>query len=379
LAKVVTRRVRQPNCKVLFMAAVAVAAHSLIPELEDVIQHGTAQRRAETLRRVTTLFLDGAEHFTDEHVSLFGDVIGCLIEEIEAKALAELARRIAPISNAPAEVVRKLAANDDIVVAGPVLQQARLDEADLKLIAETRSQAHLLALSTRLGINEALSEILVARGDREVAVSIAENHQARLSDNAFATLVKRAGHDGVLAEKIGLRTDIPPRLFRQLLIQATDVVQKRLLVSAKPETQGEIRKVLAMVSHEVGAKAATRSFATAMQAVRALHQERKLSEADVVEYANAGKYDETIAALATICTVPVEVVDRLMGGKRYDPVLILARSANFGWETARAIITARPGAKGTSTQAIEVAKENFDRLTTATAQRVVRFWQVRQG
>jgi uncharacterized protein (DUF2336 family) len=361
------------------MAAVAVAAPSLIPELEDVVQHGTPERRAETLRRVTTLFLDGAEHFADEHVSLFGDVIGRLIEEIEAKALAELARRIAPVPNAPAEIVRRLATNDDIVVAGPVLQQARLDEADLKLIAETRSQAHLLALSTRLGINEALSEILVARGDREVAISIAENHQARLSDNAFATLVKRAGDDGVLAEKVGLRADIPARLFRKLLIQATDVVQKRLLASAKPETQTEIRKVLAMVSREVAAKAAPRSFAGAMQAVRALHQERKLSEADVVEYANAGKYDETIAALATICTVPVEVVDRLMGGERYDPVLILTRSANFSWATARAIITARPGAKGTSTQAIEAAKENFDRLTAATAQRVVRFWQVRQG
>jgi hypothetical protein len=37
-----------------------------------------------------------------------------------------------------------------------------------------------------------------------------------------------------------------------------------------------------------------------------------------------------------------------------------------------------PGAKGTSTQAIEAARENFERLTTTTAQRVVRFWQVRQ-
>ena len=113
--------------------------------------------------------------------------------------------------------------------------------------------------------------------------------------------------------------------------------------------------------------------------MRTLHKERKLTEADVVEYAKAGKYEETIAALATICSVPVEVVDRLMSGERYDPVLILARSADFGWETARAIIRARPGAKGTSTQAIEAALENFDRLTAATAQRVVRFWQVRQG
>ena len=43
------------------------------------------------------------------------------------------------------------------------------------------------------------------------------------------------------------------------------------------------------------------------------------------------------------------------------------------------MITIVPGAKGTSTQAIEAARENFERLTTTTAQRVVRFWQVRQG
>ncbi len=42
-----------------------------------------------------------------------------------------------------------------------------------------------------------------------------------------------------------MRTDIPPRLFRQLLMQASEVVQKRLLAQAKPETQAEIRKVLA--------------------------------------------------------------------------------------------------------------------------------------
>ena len=114
---------------------------------------------------------------TTEHVALFDDVIGCLIEEIEAKALAELARRIAPVPNAPAGVVSTLAKNDDIEVAGPVLKQARIDESDLMHIAETKSQAHLLAMSTRPGIGEALSDILVERGDRDVARSIATNLQ----------------------------------------------------------------------------------------------------------------------------------------------------------------------------------------------------------
>ena len=354
------------------------APASLLPELEDVVQHGTAEKRAETLRRITTLFLDGAVHFNAEHVALFDDVIGCLIEEIEAKALAELARRIAPVSNAPTGVVSKLAQHDDIDVAGPVLKNAAISDPDLKYIAETKSQAHLLALSSRLSINEAISEILVERGDRDVARNIATNQEARLSDQAFTTLVKRAEQDGVLAEKVGQRTDIPPRLFRQLLMQASDVVQKRLLAAAKPETQAEIRRVLEKVTEEVAAKAAPRNYTAALATVRALHKDGKLTEADIADYASSGQYEETIAALATLCAVPVEVVDRLMSGERADPVLILARSAGFGWPTGREVVSARPGPKPTA-QILDAAFENFEKLTAATAQRVVRFWQVRQG
>ena len=169
-----------------------------------------------------------------------------------------------------------------------------------------------------------------------------------------------------------------PRLFRQLLLRASEVVQKRLLAKAKPETQAEIRRVLAQVVDEVAVKAAPRNYAAALAAVRSLHKDRKLGEADIVEFAKAGKYEETIAALATLCAVPVEVVDRLMSGERADPVLILARSAGFGWPTVKAVLNARAGGKP-APQTLDVARENFERLTAPTAQRVVRFWQVRQG
>ncbi len=354
------------------------APASLLPELEDVVQHGSAEKRAETLRRITTLFLEGAPAFNDHHVALFDDVIGCLIAEIEAKALAELARRIAPVDNAPTKVVATLAKNDDIDVAGPVLRAAHLSDPELIAIAETKGQQHLLAMAKRASLSEALTDVLVKRGDRDVAYSVADNRGANLSDRAFSNLIDRAQQDGDLAEKVGQRTDIPPRLFRQLLLQASEVVQRRLLASARPETQAEIRRILAKVTDEVGAKAAPRNYTAALAAVRALHKERKLTEADVANYAEGGKYEETIAALSTICAVPVEVVDRLMNGERADPVLILARSANFGWSTVRSVINARPGSKPTQT-VIDAAHENFERLTTATAQRVVRFWQVRQG
>jgi uncharacterized protein (DUF2336 family) len=354
------------------------APSSLIPELEEAIQRGSPERRAETLKRITAFFLDGAIRFNEDHVRLFDQVFSRLITEIESKTRSELSHRLAPVGNAPVEVVRRLAHDDDIAVAGPILKQSpRMAETDLIAIAETKSQAHLLAISSRSGIAESVTAVLVRRGDREVARRVAENRGARLSDDSFSRLVGRAEQDGVLAEKVGLRPDIPPRLFRDLLLKATEVVQQRLFASAKPETQAEIRRVLAKVSSEVGATAAPRDYSAARRTIEALRRDGRLDEAALVDFARKGQYGEMIVALASLCAVPVEVVDRLMGGDRPDPVLILCKSAGWRWATVKALIMARPGGQDTSSQSLDAAYTSFDRLSPTTAQRVMRFWQVR--
>ena len=353
------------------------ATASLIPELEYIIQNGSYRKRADALERIARLFADGAEKFSEDHIGLFDDVLCQLGVEIETKALADLSTQLAPIANAPAGLMRKLAHDDDIAVAGPVITQSqRLKENDLVDIAKTKGQAHLFAMSGRKGIGEAVTDVLVTRGDVDVIRKMADNASAKISDGAFSTLVKRSEGDGVLAEKVGMRPDIPPHLFRDLLVRATALVQQRLLASAKPETQAEIQRVLDKVSKDFG-KQSSRDYAAAMRVVSDLHQSKKLGEPELVEFAKLKKYEETVAALSALCGVPVETADRLMGGDRPDPILILCKAAGFGWPTAKQIIMARPGLKGTSSQALDESYAHFDKLSPSTAQRVVRFWQVR--
>jgi len=356
------------------------AASSLIPELEDAIQHGSRHKRAETLRRVTALFLDGAERYSDAHVDLFDDIFGLLIEEIESKARAELAHRLAPVDNAPIKVLRRLAGDDDIAVAGPVLKMApRLTDADLIEVANTKSQAHLQAISARPALGEAVTDVLVRRGDRDVARNVAANRGARISETGFFRLVKRAESDGILAEKVGLRPDIPLPLFRDLLTRATAIVHKHLLTSATPEQKAEIRRVLDEVSNEVGARVGPRDYRAAQRVVLSLHRAGGMNEAALAAFASDGKYDETVVALAALSRVPINVADRLMASERLDPVLILCKAAGMSWPTVKAVITVQPDGKPPSSQGVDSAFANYGRLSTSTAQRVVRFWQIRHN
>ena len=75
------------------------ASQSLIAELEDAIQSGSKDRRVDTLRRVTDLFVADADRLNDQQIDVFDDVLGHLIKRMEAKALAELSKRLGPINN----------------------------------------------------------------------------------------------------------------------------------------------------------------------------------------------------------------------------------------------------------------------------------------
>jgi hypothetical protein len=98
---------------------------SLIAELEDSIRSGSKDKRVDSLRRITDLFVADADRLNDQQIDVFDDVLGHLIKRIEGKALAELSRRLGPINNAPIEVVRRLARDDNIAVAEPILMHCQ--------------------------------------------------------------------------------------------------------------------------------------------------------------------------------------------------------------------------------------------------------------
>ncbi len=358
------------------------SGHSLIEELEEAIQSGVKDKRVTTLRRVTDLFLTDAERLSDQQIAVFDDVLGHLIAKIENRALAELSTRLAPVDNAPIGVVRRLARDDEIEVAGPVLTQStRLTTDDLVGVAATKSQAHLLAISGRAQLNTVVTDVLLQRGDRTVVHRLADNSGARFSETGFATLVKRSEKDDSLAEKVGLRLDIPLQLFRQLLLRATEAVRNRLLASASPQNRDEVQRVLASISKGVERETADHrhtDLATAQRLVLAMKNKGELDEMALCTFAKANQYTELIAAIALLCSAPVDLIERLMHSEQREVFLIPCKAAGFDWSTVQAVLRCRSPGHILSDHDVDRARSDYQRLSVGSAQRVLRFWQVRQ-
>jgi uncharacterized protein (DUF2336 family) len=353
---------------------------TIITELEDALSGPHADRRLETLRRVTDLFVGAADGLRQEHVALFDDVMGRLSRGIETKARAELANRLAPIANAPQDMIRALSLDNDLEVAAPVLaQSARLGDEDLVEVIKTKSQGHLLAISTRDRLNDVVTDALVDRGDQQVMRTVAKNIGARFSDAGFKILVRRSQADDLLAELVGLRRDLPRHQFVQLFAMASDAVQRKL-TGANPERVGDINRVLAGIAAEaIGvADEQARDYSAAKIVVDRLHASKNLDETQVYDFAQRGKFEETVASLAALCGFSTDMVENILFGENSELILILAKSLGFSWETTKHILRLCLDGKQVSGPHLDALQANFNKLQIVTAQRVVRFYKVRQ-
>jgi uncharacterized protein (DUF2336 family) len=199
------------------------ATQSLIMELDAALSTATNHRQLEILRRVTDLFVIGADNYSDEQVAIFDDVIARLIANMDQRALRELSARLADVTNPPRSVVAQLSGSDDIAISGPALEKSdNISDETLVNIATSKSQKHLKAIAGRSALSEVVTDVLVDRGDSEVSRCVSANLGARLSEMGFVKLINRAKKDRSLADAISSRSDLPPELvpFLKLALEA---------------------------------------------------------------------------------------------------------------------------------------------------------------
>jgi hypothetical protein len=347
------------------------ASATLIAELDDVIKVGSTSRQTRILKQVTDLFQADVDRLDERQTNVFDDVLLRLMERVDTQELAHLSTILSEIELAPQQTVCRLAFHEDAAVASPVLAKSnRLSEKVLVEIAASVGQAHLLAISGRKTLSEALTDVLIRRGDAGVLNTLAQNAGARFSENGYAALVGNAERDESLIERLGLRLDIPAKVLRKVLAMATDAVWLRLSTATRQVTNEKNQLPAA------GADAAPSSpidYTEVMNEVVALNRAGKLKDPTVNRFAVRGEYDRVVAALGFMTEVKAEQIEPLMKNGRLYGLIVACKAARLDWSTATQIIRNRPGCPPTSQRELEQGREVFDALLLSVAQWTVRF------
>lgn len=353
---------------------------SLIDEIQNATTSRLTERQLRALTRITNLFVAGSGRHSKKQIELFDEVFKTLVAVIELETRVKLARHIATIEDAPATLVRAFAFDEAVAVAAPVLSQSTaLGDSDLVANASTQSQGHLQAIAHRRTLSEVITEILIERGEPDVVHTVANNAGARFSDGSFRELVARAGEDARLALRVGMRHDIPRHHFLKLLETASASVCARIR-AANPQFSDAVQNAVTEVIDDINLEVRNKSpdHARAKSRVKRLQNWHELGEGNVHAAARTQNFEQAAMALSVLAGCPIEMAERAILNENPGVVQVIAKAAGCSWATVKALLLMTAADRRMSERDLARSREDFERLETRTAKRVLEFHHERR-
>jgi uncharacterized protein (DUF2336 family) len=286
---------------------------------------------------------------SEDKAEVFDGVFEKLIDEADHSIMADLSHRLAPLHNSPPKLINRLASNDSIDIAAPVLERSpRLSTEDLRRIASVKGDQHLLAISKRKDLGPAVTDVLVERGGRHVAISVAGNAGARFSEKALGDLGRRALGDDAIRSRLMTRSDVPA-LVAKMLATAT----------AEQNRERQNRATAAQIT------------------VKEMAQSSELNGGTVQDFAAQGRYEEAIAAIALLSHQAYNAIESILSGDRPIGFILVCKGIGLPWSTVLEVLKMAQTAHGYSEEGVRELHSEFLKVSKSTAERILRFWQAR--
>jgi uncharacterized protein (DUF2336 family) len=354
----------------------ASAADASDRQIEKSLELRRANKRGRILREVVDLFLERPAEYTGTQLELFERVMLKLIDQVDIEVRAHLSERLAPGAYTPPRVAQHFASDDAIAVAGPMLSQSPcLDEDFLVASALTKSQQHLLAISSREWIGPRITDVLVDRGDRTVVMRLAANEGATFSDAGHSALAERARHDRELARTALCRANISRPQMLALVERASAAVREQLIAEdARGATQ--IIDVVREANRRLRADSQLTSegFERARQRIAALQRSSGLSESDLLRFVHQSQFEEVVVALSVMSGLGSTDIERMLVEASHDRLLIVARALGLSWGVVGELVAMT---QHKSPDAMERLRLRYLAIPRQTAIRTLHFHQLR--
>jgi len=353
---------------------------SKLHQLIALANEPSSERRRELLREVTDLFFT-VEGVGEPEKGLFGDILTHLAGEMELAVREELAERMASSADAPPKLILGLA-RDSIAIAQPILQNSPvLSIEDQIAIALAYSQPHLQALSQRPNVSEAVTDVIVERGDDETLEVLLRNDTAELSRGAQEAAVDRAYANPALHEAIVQRQNLSPDLLNELYFVVETRLRDRILERNAAVDPQVIEEALRAGRKQVAARDGSlpADYTEAEADVAGMRAARGgITPQQLATMLRNRQTTRFLVALAELADIDFQTARRILEKRELDALAIVCKAAGFDHALFLTftilILDNEPTAHAKAKQYGEL----FTQLPQDAAMRTVRFWRLRR-
>lgn len=353
---------------------------SRLPELIAMAEEGSSEKRRALLRELTEHFFGASARSATED-TLYGSVLTSLAADMETAVRAELSARFANAPNAPHALIRRLA-NDEAAVAEAVLTTSPvLTDEDLLGVVRKHGQEHMRAVSARPSVSEAVSDVIVERGDDETLGTLLRNDGAQLSRKSSEAAVERARTNPALHEAAVSRASLPADLLNEMYFVVEARLRTRILEQNARMDPALLESALAAgrarIATDDGALPA--DYAECSAYVEELKAAGQLTPQMLARFLRSGGTTSFLIALAQLSDIDFHTARQIVERRELDALAVVCKSADLDralFLTYAVVLLNDDG--GAMAKAHSYARM-YAELTKDAALRTLRFWRMRRG
>lgn len=338
----------------------------MLNQLTELARNKNRKSRGELVLALADLFLAAERSEAGTASGLFNEIMQQIVGHADVEARRGVADKLAGCDLMPHDLALSLA-EDVIEVAEPLLKQSdALTVADLIKLASTTTIGHQLAIAVRSPLDIAVTDILVQRGNIDVAHTVTKNADACFSKESMGLLVARARKDEVLQGNLAARTDLPPDIVRNLMPFLSKEQKEQLdpnATNVAPDATVEVVGGIRCVEEGRAATVAT------LKRIRTGNE----NVDKVVEHLTAQEnISEVVFLLAELTQVDEKNVDKSLLLKEAMPIMMICRAAGLSHTGFAAIAQYRCFQLDHTMAAAQAAIRQFRTIPREQAEKTVR-------
>lgn len=296
-------------------------------QLLELARGGARDKRRQLLHALSDCFLIPEGKRSDVENELFSEIARRLVSAMSETDRVEFVESVADKPALPSKLAFAFG-TDVISVARPVLERSTaLPDDDLCEIIQIMGEEHRLAVTARKELSELVSQALVKFGGDAVHGLLALHKRAAL-----------------------------PRAMRDM-VEAANMAGKPGAASQKPSYSS------VMVAQEV---------------IKRVETGKSTVDSEIKVLAERGLIQVIGHALGSIAETRPELALSVLKFGRTEPLLILIKAAGGSFESIRCIVRMQAELRKARMPDVEHLCEEFETYELASAQRVIRFVNLRQ-
>lgn len=336
----------------------------------------TAESKSAIFEKIVALRFDGEDDLHEKEQVIVETILLDLVAQVEKSLRMSLAERLSVLSEAPADLLGFLV-HDSIEVATPILKTYQDLPDDLIVdVIETKEHEHQSIIASRSDLSAAVCQSLVAHGNEDVLLILANNNKVMLGDESLWSLVRKSETMTSLSKPLLTRDDLPADCAHFMFWWVSSVLRRHILTNFTIDQD--------VLEAAIGqAEMTTLDQPEVRQMMDRLRSVSKGSEGvavnDLIARLRADDLPGFIRSISDQLGIATQTTKRAIGDQTGEPMAVICRAldADRGqFTTMILLIDYKKFGKARPMGHVENASAIYDMTTPDQAGQTIRLWSL---